>query len=285
VISGVGGKNWEPVHRFCEDAALPCLFPNVELPIVAKGDFDSLYFSKGVLLEAALIAHELGGQGGEPPPHRVVQIFRAADIGAAAAAALAVGLRGDGVTVVNRSLAAGASELTAAVRKSEPGDQLVLWLRPEDIAALGSPPPTLARVFMSGRMADLEQAPLPAAWRDITHLAYPLDLPERRRVRVDFALGWFRIRQVPVVALESQVETYLACGIVSDAINHMADTFVRDYLVERIEGMLEHRVMTAYYPRLTLAPDQRFASKGGYIVHFTAPTGTEVAADGNWIVP
>ena len=43
--------------------------------------------------------------------------------------------------------------------------------------------------------------------------------------------------------------------------------------------------MTAYYPRLTLAPRQRFASKGGYLVHFTAPTGTQVAADGDWIVP
>ena len=65
----------------------------------------------------------------------------------------------------------------------------------------------------------------------------------------------------------------------------MVDTFVRDYLVERVEEMLEHRILTGYYPRLALAPGQRFASKGGFIVHFAEPTGGRVVADGDWIVP
>src|ERR1700739_2174075 len=56
VISGLGGSNWAPVHGFCEQEALPCLFPNVEVPVVAHDDFYDLYFSKGVLLEAQLIA-------------------------------------------------------------------------------------------------------------------------------------------------------------------------------------------------------------------------------------
>ncbi|MFM0390178.1 c-type cytochrome, partial [Paraburkholderia dipogonis] len=29
VLSGLGGKNWAPVHEFCEQEAVPCLFPNV----------------------------------------------------------------------------------------------------------------------------------------------------------------------------------------------------------------------------------------------------------------
>ena len=65
----------------------------------------------------------------------------------------------------------------------------------------------------------------------------------------------------------------------------MVDTFVRDYLIERVEEMLEHRLITGYYPRLALAPGQRFASKGGYIVHFTGNAGTRVTAEGDWTVP
>src|SRR5882672_5541320 len=80
VISGVGGSNWAPVHRFCEAQSLPCLFPNLVLPVVAESDFDNLYLSKGVLLEAQLLAREIKEQHGRSSVRRVIQLFRAADV-------------------------------------------------------------------------------------------------------------------------------------------------------------------------------------------------------------
>jgi hypothetical protein len=287
VISGVGGANWAPVHRFCEAQSLPCLFPNVDAPVVAEKDFDNLYLSKGVLLEAQLIAHDLEEQRPKASRQRVIQVFRTDDVGSEAAQGLSAALAHDEFTIVNRALRAdaGPRELAAALRNTRAADVLVLWLRTSDVAALGPVPAQLSMVFMSGQMAGLERSPLPPAWRDATRMTYAFDLPERRRVRVDYPLGWFSIRKIPVVAQQAQTDTWLACGIVSDAINHMADTFVRDYLVERIEEMLEHRVITGYYPRLALAPGQRFASKGGYIVRFAEPSGHKVIALGDWITP
>jgi hypothetical protein len=116
-------------------------------------------------------------------------------------------------------------------------------------------------------------------------MAYPFELPDRRAVQVDYPMGWFRMRQIPVVAAQVQADTYLACIILSDTINHMVDTFVRDYLVERVDDGLEHRILTGYYPRLTLTPGQSFASKGGYLVHFSEGLRSRVVADGDWIVP
>jgi mono/diheme cytochrome c family protein len=287
VISGVGGRTWAPVEHFCETEELPCLFPNVDLPVDREGDFDSLYLSKGVLLEAQLIAHELRAHHGSTTVGRVVQIFRSQDVGKDAAAALSAALRDDGIPVIEKRLGAGTSrhELNALLAESAPGDALVLWLRPNDLAALGNAPAHLPLVYVSGRMGGLEHAPLPADWRDVARLAYPFDLPERRRVQVDYPLGWFRMRQIPVVAEQVQADTYLVCAIVSDAINHMVDTFVRDYLVERTGEMLEHRIITGYYPRLALAPSQRFASKGGYIVRFRDRQGSSVVPESGWIVP
>ncbi|HLQ12090.1 MAG TPA: hypothetical protein VK130_02435 [Steroidobacteraceae bacterium] len=287
MLSGVGGKNWAPVHHFCERAALPCLFPNVELPVVAEDDFHSLYFSKGVLLEAGLIAHELQLGEAQGAGHRLVQVYRADDIGAAAARALAQASRGPGLPVVDHALKASApqSELRSALRDIRPGDELVLWLRPKDLAALEGPPPGAAGLWISGLMGGLENAPLPESWKSVAHLAYPFDLPDKRRIRVDYPLGWFHVRNVPLLDVQVQADTYLACGLLSETLNHIVDTFVRDYLIERIENMLEHRIITGYYPRLTLAPGQRFASKGGYMVHFADPKGTRIAADGEWIVP
>ena len=121
--------------------------------------------------------------------------------------------------------------------------------------------------------------------RSRTRLAYPFDLPDRSRVRVDYPLGWFSMRHIPVVAEQVQVDTYLACGLLAETLSHIADAFMRDYLVERAEEMLEHRVLTGAYPRLSLAEGQRFASKGGYVVHFGGADGDRLIADGAWTVP
>ena len=51
VVSVLGGSNCAPVHEFCEQERLPCLFPSVEVPVVA-GKLLFLSSPKGVLLEA-----------------------------------------------------------------------------------------------------------------------------------------------------------------------------------------------------------------------------------------
>lgn len=284
VISGLGGKSWAPVHRFCERAALPCLLPNVELPVAAERDFYPVYFSKGVLLEAELLAGRLRQDG--PAVRRVVQVFREADVGADAAQALRAALPA-GVEAAARALGPGSARerLAAALAETRRDDAIVLWLRPGDLAALPPAPPPAAAVYASGLMGDLEGAPLPPAWRRVARLTYPFDLPEQRRVRMSFPLGWFHVRHLPVVAERVQTDTYLACVILSETLGHMLDSFVRDYLVERVEVMLSHRLVNGYYPRLGLAPGQRFASKGGHLVHFAPGGGERVVADTGWIAP
>jgi hypothetical protein len=285
VISGLGGSNWDPVQRFCEAQSLPCLFPNVEAPTGHDSDFYTLYLSRGVLLEAQLVARELADASA--PAQRVVQIYRAGDVGEAAARALQSARSGAAAPVVNHVLKAHGSpgELAAALRDVDTADALVLWLRPADLSSLERVPARASRVWISGEMGGLEQAPLPTGWRSATRMAYPVDLPGQRVVRVDYALSWFRIRKIPVVAQQVQADTYLACGLVSETLNHMVDAFVRDYLIERVEMALDHRALTGYYPRLTLGPGQRFASKGGYMVRFTDPQGTKIAPLGEWITP
>lgn len=171
------------------------------------------------------------------------------------------------------------------LREVGSADALVLWLRPDDLRLLQGVPAKTARVWISGEMRDLEQAPLPPSWRAVTRMAYPVDLPGQRVVRVDYALGWLRIRKIPLLAQKVQADTYLACGLVSETLNHMVDAFVREYLIERVEMALDHRALTGYYPRLTLAPGQRFASKGGYIVRFSDPQGPRITALGDRITP
>ena len=282
-ISGLGAKTWAPIHRFCEQAALPCLFPNVDLPEVVEHDFYSLYFSRGVLLEADLMARRV--MDAKPNLRRVVQIFRQDDIGSPAAKALSAAIAG--VELVDRPLKEGniKPQLAAALRGIDYRDVLVLWLRPQDVAALAAQPAPKSQVLISSLMGGLGSAPVPAAWRSVTTMAYPFDLPDQRVIRTDYPLGWFRIKQIPVIEERVQTDTWLACNFLSEALDHMSNTLVRDYLVDALEGMLEHLLLTGYYPRMTMAPHQRFGSKGGYLVKFAQPDGARLTAVSDWIVP
>ncbi len=287
VISGLGGKTWAPVHHFCEEESLPCLLPNVELPVVAEDDFYPVYFSKGVLLEAELIAHRLREERAGSVPRRVVQVYREDDIGADAAKALRAERVAEGFKFEDRIIHASAAsqELADAVKDAGTGDAVILWLRPEDLRSLPPEEPEGPEFFLSGIMGGLENAPLPAAWRSCVHMTYPFDLPELRSTRMLYPIEWCRFQHVPVVAERIQADTYIACDTLAQNVSHMGDDIVRDYLLEQFEFMLSSRLFNGYYPRLDLAPGQRFASKGGYIVHFADASGGKVTAEGEWIVP
>jgi hypothetical protein len=285
VLSGLG-HNWAPIHAFCERQRLACLFPNTELPVDGPQDFFELYLSRGVLLEADLIASGLTSESALAPIKTVQQIYRAGDSGEPAARALADRLRESGIavreSVVGRD---GRRDVADALKKSAGVDALVLWLRPAELSALGDTAAAPPVVYMSGMLGGLENSTLPASWRERTRMAYPFDLPKNRTVRVDYPLGWFRISRIPVVDEQMQADTYLTLGLVSEGLKELVDTFYGPYLIEYMQSMVEHRIVTGYYPRLTLAENQHFASKGGYLVRFAQPTGTRLIADSEWIVP
>lgn len=287
VISGLGGKTWAPIHQFCEQTNLPCLFPNIDVPVVAENDFYPLYFSKGVFLEAELISHQLAKNESNSHIKRVVQVFREGDIGEVAAKTMSPLLMSARQESVNVTLKTNepSKELFQIFQNIGAEDALVLWLRPEDIAMLPNYRFKTDEVYFSGLMAGLEKSPIPATWYTQAKMAYPFDLPEMRKVRMNFPLTWLKIKHIPIVDERIQSDTYLACGILAETLNEMLDSFVRDYLIERVEVMLSRRVITGYYPRLGLAPEQRFATKGGYIVHFTGQNGGQLVKDTDWVAP
>jgi mono/diheme cytochrome c family protein len=291
LVSGLGGSNWAPVHQFCERRELPCLFANVDAPVDDSRDFYSLYFSKGVLLEADLIAGQIAAgahAASATQASTVVQVYRPGDGGEAAALALAAALKPLGIPVRNQPLAPspGGTGVGQSVRQAQKSDTLVLWLRPADLKDLGDAAGAPASVYVSGLMGGLEHAPLPTAWRGRARMTYPYELPEKRELRVRYALSWFSIRHIPIVDEPLQVNTYLACGLLAETLSHMADNLVQPFMVEMLQTSAERRLInTGYYPRLVLALNQHFASKGGYIVHFARPDGAQLVADSDWIIP
>jgi cytochrome c553 len=282
VVSGLAGSTWTPVHRFCEANALPCIFPNVDAPPAADQDFYPVYYSQGVFLEAKLMLRRIESEGSRSGVHRVVQVYRAGDAGEVAALALKEMLNRKGIPSVLRPIGAGGESSAEQVLPGAGDDAIALWLRPADLATLPNEPVHYRLVLASAQLGKLEHAALPAEWRKLVRIAYPFDLPEPRAVRLQLPLAWFKLRHLEVVDERLQANTYLACVILAATLDRMGDSFVRDYLNERLEDTIGQRSSNGYYPRLGLAPGQRFASKGGYIARFAGET---LVADGPWMAP
>lgn len=282
LIGGLGSSSWAPVHRFSEANGVPCLFPQAELPATAPG-FYTVYLSRGLPLEAEALAKYLR----EPRvPTAVTQVFRRDEASAAAAAAFRAALP-SGARLEERVLEGRPTRAYwERLARERPGASLVLWLPAEDLAdagALVEPGAGVEAVYLSSTL--LGQAPAALRDGDRVRLVQPLDLPQSRGARLLRIKRWLHDRGIPLVDEELQMNAYFAVAVTADAASHMSDLFSREYLVERIEHMVGNTVTPSIYPRVSLGPGQRFASKGSFIVKPSGrrPGGLEPVS--GWLTP
>jgi hypothetical protein len=143
IVGGIGRGTWLPVQAFCETRGVPCLFPHVEAPPATEAGFYSLYLSRGVLLEAALIAGELAAV------KHVVQVRRPDDDAAVSASvALAAELRKSGAAIET------VSPEAFTPRADEPA---VLWLRERDVERLPPGSPVYLSATLAGKAVEAKR--------------------------------------------------------------------------------------------------------------------------------
>ncbi len=292
LVSGLGADEWAPVEGFCETSALPCLFPNVSLPGTAGTGRYSFYFSRGVLLEADVLAGYVKAQRQDLALQRVVQLVSREGAGARAAAAFSQALAGTGMAIETRAVD-GASVNAALLKDVGKRDALVLWVKEADLAELAGRiqrPPPAGLVLLSGIMSGLEDAPLSSPWRKAAVMAYPYDPPGRWHLRMDRNLRpWLAKYNLPRSDERVQGNTLAACNLLTESMLRLRGTYVRDYLVEWLENYptaMGNAPAPQAYPRFSLGPGQRFSSKGAYLVRFASPAGRRLEPVlQDWIIP
>jgi len=68
-----------------------------------------------------------------------------------------------------------------------------------------------------------------------------------------------------------------------EGVGHIRGFFSREYFLERIEHMVDNAFYTSVYPRISLAPNQRFVSKGCYIARLSEDGSLVAVTD--WLIP
>jgi cytochrome oxidase Cu insertion factor (SCO1/SenC/PrrC family) len=284
LLGGVGEGSWRPVHEFCEQHEVPCVFPNTNLPVLAPAGAYSIYLSGGVGVEAASLARHLA-QTTPARPARIVQVYRDDERGLVLAGALRRSLeeqRDLRDCVVHRARKL-SPEFWEKLLKDEAGATFVLWLRDADLESLAAARVSADRVsevYLSYSLLKTLPPQLPENFRNKTFLTYPFTLTETPHAYR--ARAWLRSRGVVRAHEQIQLNTCFTLTIVDHSLVNLAGNFSRDYFIENVEHETEGTPNPGVFPRLSLGPGQRFASKGSYIVKVS---GDKIEAASGWIIP
>lgn len=287
MVSGLGHASWRQIHEFSERAEVPCILPQVELPVVSDRDFYTVYLSRGIALEAQALARFLRNEVDRAP---VTQVYRREELSAAGADAFRDAWQASGDAAVEELALDDTPDeaFWQQLARRKAGQTLVLWLSAADLAhaqGLASAGVPVKAVYLSSSMNPGPRTGLAASAEGRVRMAYPQDVPAERDARLEGVRRWMRSNGIAPGDEKVQMNAYLAATVTGLLVTHSRDTYSREFLIERMEHRLGTSLELSIYPHLSLGPGQRYASKGSYIVAVGGADDRQLKPVSDWIVP
>lgn len=270
LISGATGAHWQVVHEFCEQRAIPCILPIAEPPDNADQDFYSLYFTPGARLEARVTANHLARA--LPDLQARVTVLRRGDaLSDSAWLSFSARWRELGYREPQQKIV--SPEERAAPTRLELQDQpdaVVLWLDSPSmvsaVTALGGLERLPALIYTAESFTDLTQLPADFSARAHLRHVYPYSLPNAKGTAFAREQVWLRGQGLGDLDVRIAGQVLFACHVVGEQLAGIGNNFSREYFMEGLEHMLDGTNMTTLFPRTALGPQQRYLSRGAYIV-------------------
>jgi len=291
LVGGLVTGEWRPIHEFCEQNRIPCLFPLTDFPVISDSDWYTLYFSKGYYQEGEAAARFLRGHGEAPKDLPVVQVFRDTPEGRALARGFAETRELLGQVPPQDIVYSGAQAPEAlfwkVLARRHPRSVFMLWLPPADLTHLEAR--TVAsshpdRLFLSYGLFGQELYSLPEKLRSFTYITYPYLLPQNADRRAAMIKTWLKFRKIPLTNFDIQAKMYAAGWMFGNGVKMVSSDYYRDYLLDAFDMMNDENYAIALYPLLSFGQGQRYASKGCYIVQLTAGDQPALVPRSEWVI-
>jgi hypothetical protein len=163
----------------------------------------------------------------------------------------------------------------------------VLWLSEpnlDELALLVGDSKELNHVFLSSSLRG-HDTDVPTVLSRRVNLVHPFEIPRnepRTLVRLN---NWLDSRDLARRDPRIQADAYFAVMFLGRGMKHIKQNFSREYLIEVLEHALDNATFASVYPRVSLGPGQRFASKGSYILGLSSGADPEWLPISDWIIP
>ncbi|MCG7960328.1 MAG: ABC transporter substrate-binding protein [Candidatus Thiodiazotropha taylori] len=283
MVNGLVPTGWNRVSEFCEGHGIPCLFPTTQQPVISDENYYTIYLNKGASHESEAVASYIRKNR---PSARVVQIHDESDtLSSISSNALIDELNRAGISVDAVSLGE-LGEKTSNDFQIGKDDTVVLWLdRGKSEQLFNSGQLNKAELIMlSSQYYGTDTKLIPQELTDSVLFIHSAEMPDKLNRLLIRSTGWFRAKRIyNKEEREIQANAYFALKVLGDAVKHIRGYFYRDYMIEKIEHMIDDLPYTSIFPRLSMAPEQRFASRGFYVAK-TDGKGGIVNLTG-WIAP
>ena len=163
----------------------------------------------------------------------------------------------------------------------------VLWLGESDLKTFWEQRNSVEasqRIYLSTTVYDSEPVTVPSGVRNRVYFVHPYELPDKLSRLLIRSTGWLRAKRIYVPEEKRvQANAYFALKMAGEGVGHIRGFFSREYFLERIEHMVDNATYTSVYPRISLAPNQRFVSKGCYIAGLSEDGKLVAVTD--WLIP
>jgi len=289
VLGGISHQEWRPIHEFCEERRLPCLFPITDLPVVSADDWYTFYFNKGYFQEGAAAAQYLRRNASDA---KLLQLVEDSPVGRALSEGFAAARRDFGLPEVPR-VDLGAEQLQdpqalARLLAERQPDLVLLWggpdLRPVLPALLGND--QRRRAFVSSTLLGREADKLPEAVRPQVLITWPYRLKPyvgdeegtgklaRNPIEITWqGIGASRIASLAATMLDRMVVV---------GLRDLENDLYRDHLLDVISTQMDRVVFD--FERISFGPGQRYVSKGCYVIQLGPGPQPELIPKSDWVI-
>lgn len=291
VVSGISNDSWNSIDEFCNFKEVPCILPNTKTPGYSANNFYTLYFNAGPYNDASVIARYFQNKAIDyNEEDNILQLYDSSSYSNIATDTLYEAITSNGkhnISSVSLETIKIKNDITQHVTGKN--TTLIIWSEKLDssiIDTISDNKNKISSVFIPYFLARSNETRAMLDNIGVEVLtSYPYVKPSSEPRATIRSSAWGRSRNIDMTEKAVFTDTFTAIKLLMNAIKHARSNFNRAYIIELMEHKLDKALLTGMYPKLTIGPGQRYASRGGYIMKVPDDISEPLQPLSEWLLP